>query len=654
MISKSFLPSSLFFLCALLMNLQGVGQTAGALNFGQDPMPDSDRMVMTNLTGFDPTAFTIEARIKVVAGPGQYHLVFHIGTTSKSDLEIYTQGLTNMIVAFNRSNGSPTKTVGFNSFPVDEWFLLTVAYDESTGLKMYYGGVEAPQFTSGAPMSGLVISSGAYVQIGSMIANSWAFTQGRPVRWMDELRIWDSKLPQSQIEQRIACEVASSTSGLYAHYTFNEGIAGGDNTANTTVFDYTGNGHNMTMVNFAFTGATSNRVEGSPFSGIVCAALPEGCTDMNACNYDPLAEVDNGSCLLVGASCDDGDNCTENDIVDASCGCAGTPINVDDGIDCTIDYCDNGVVMHDIDPTYCVSNDPCVSTECDVLLGCIFTALPDADGDGVCDAIDNCVDVSNADQFDQDNDGLGDVCDPCASSLVNIAGCTDVQAINYNSEAGCEDGSCAYAATGLNFDGVNDYISIPTGPETAFAAGDFTVEVNVRFDQASAVAGIITAFSGTGGWAIHQNGSQVSFIVGNSTATGSFESISAPIVPNTWMHLTCVRESSVIKLYVDGQLVNSTASARNIFNVITVIGRRYVDQPLWYFDGTLDEVRIWKRALGADEINNRLNCEPVGDEQDLIRYLRFTHGVADGDNAGLTVVPNEATSYAVDATLFNF
>ncbi|NKB32708.1 MAG: hypothetical protein GKR91_06385 [Pseudomonadales bacterium] len=37
---------------------------------------------------------------------------------------------------------------------------------------------------------------------------------------------------------------------------------------------------------------------------------------------------------------------------------------------------------------------------------------PDSDGDGIPDASDNCPSISNPDQFDLDNDGLGNVCDP--------------------------------------------------------------------------------------------------------------------------------------------------------------------------------------------------------------------------------------------------
>jgi hypothetical protein len=39
-------------------------------------------------------------------------------------------------------------------------------------------------------------------------------------------------------------------------------------------------------------------------------------------------------------------------------------------------------------------------------------ANPDADGDGIPDAIDNCPADVNPDQQDLDGDGLGDACDP--------------------------------------------------------------------------------------------------------------------------------------------------------------------------------------------------------------------------------------------------
>ena len=48
-----------------------------------------------------------------------------------------------------------------------------------------------------------------------------------------------------------------------------------------------------------------------------------GCTDSLACNYDPFAEEDNGLCVLVGDSCDDGNPATLDDMIGADCLCAG-------------------------------------------------------------------------------------------------------------------------------------------------------------------------------------------------------------------------------------------------------------------------------------------------------------------------------------------
>lgn len=48
-----------------------------------------------------------------------------------------------------------------------------------------------------------------------------------------------------------------------------------------------------------------------------------GCTNMDACNYDAFAEVDNGLCVLVGDSCDDGNPATLNDVINDDCLCAG-------------------------------------------------------------------------------------------------------------------------------------------------------------------------------------------------------------------------------------------------------------------------------------------------------------------------------------------
>jgi uncharacterized surface protein with fasciclin (FAS1) repeats len=55
----------------------------------------------------------------------------------------------------------------------------------------------------------------------------------------------------------------------------------------------------------------------------VCSGELLGCTDMTACNYDMMAIIDNGSCQFPGDNCDDGIAATINDVFGADCTCAG-------------------------------------------------------------------------------------------------------------------------------------------------------------------------------------------------------------------------------------------------------------------------------------------------------------------------------------------
>ena len=52
---------------------------------------------------------------------------------------------------------------------------------------------------------------------------------------------------------------------------------------------------------------------------------------------------------------------------------------------------------------------------------------PDPDEDGLTYLYDNCINIYNPDQIDSDEDGIGNVCDPC-NELVNIIGNIDLDA----------------------------------------------------------------------------------------------------------------------------------------------------------------------------------------------------------------------------------
>ena len=57
--------------------------------------------------------------------------------------------------------------------------------------------------------------------------------------------------------------------------------------------------------------------------------LVDGCTDATACNYNPNASNNDGSCYFVGDPCNDGNMATLNDVYNANCECAGSVTSVE-------------------------------------------------------------------------------------------------------------------------------------------------------------------------------------------------------------------------------------------------------------------------------------------------------------------------------------
>ncbi|MFZ6052529.1 putative metal-binding motif-containing protein, partial [Halocola ammonii] len=179
-----------------------------------------------------------------------------------------------------------------------------------------------------------------------------------------------------------------------------------------------------------------------------------GCTNEAACNYDPNATVDDGSCILIGDSCDDGDPTTVGDEINANCECQGETIpgctneaacnydpnaTVDDGSCILIgDSCDDG------DPTT-VGDEINANCECEgeTVPGCMNEAACNYDpnatvDDGSCILIgDSCDDGDPATVNDEFNSS-------CVCEGQTVPGCTDANACNYDPGATVDDGTCLY------------------------------------------------------------------------------------------------------------------------------------------------------------------------------------------------------------------
>lgn len=80
---------------------------------------------------------------------------------------------------------------------------------------------------------------------------------------------------------------------------------------------------------------------------------------------------------------------------------------------------------------------------------------------------------------------------------------------------------------------------------------------------------------------------------------------------NTWYHVAATYDGSSMKIYINGNLDASVASTGNFTaNGILYLARNYDNSRT--LNGFLDEFRVWKKALTAQEIlNNACNVSPL-------------------------------------------
>ncbi len=177
-------------------------------------------------------------------------------------------------------------------------------------------------------------------------------------------------------------------------------------------------------------------VDGGP------AGAPQLCVDFfdTPPNYDCP-----GLSAFIGDPCDDGDNTTVNDMVDAGCGCAGQPTA------CTgIGDADGDGVCADVD---CDDNDAAVTTV-------------DADGDGLCgdiDCDDNDPAVTSTNTGDADCDGVpsGLDCDD-SDPTVTSANTGDADCDGVPTAEDCDDNDPTVTTTNT---GDADCDGVPTAED---------------------------------------------------------------------------------------------------------------------------------------------------------------------------------------------
>jgi hypothetical protein len=201
---------------------------------------------------------------------------------------------------------------------------------------------------------------------------------------------------------------------------------------------------------------------------------------------------------------------------------------------------------------------------------------------------------------------------------------------------------------------VGDHVYVANTADVA-EGGGLTVSVWARTTVTGASMYLVTkGKSGFEQWVLRRvdSNNKVVFNV-REQSSGTLVVAASPSNQGTdgqWHHYAGVYDSATqsVRLYIDGSDATTTAGTidepmRNDDEAICVGARATgptacATSATW--QGDLDDVRIWNRALSAAEIQETMNAELVGNEPGLIAYWKLNEG------AGQTAADSTASGLA--------
>ncbi|MDF2449914.1 MAG: hypothetical protein K0R26_2418 [Bacteroidota bacterium] len=654
-------------------------QSGASLNLdGVDDFIDCGIGVTNALKGKD--MLTVEAWVYPTQNTAGASIVGNHQNNTQFNIQQTTANEFNFFIGF----GTYGVTTASNSVVLNTWQHIAGVFDDNV-LKFYINGV----------LSGTTAVPNSYVLNPSSTTNMWIgkssfneFFQGN----VDEVRVWDVARTQCEINTYKNCEIPTTASGLLANYHFNQGIAAGTNSAETTLTDASASVFTGTLTNFALTGTTSNWIApggvitGSvtPATLVVGAASSAVCigssATLNGTGADTYVWTDgviNGSAFTPTVTHTYTVTGTNTLTTCSNTGVATVTVNqlpvisVSSGTICageSYTIVATGAVSYTSVPAL---GSPVVSPTTTTSYSITGT---DANG---CVTANAEVSTVNVNQLPVISVSSGSI---CASQSFTFA---PTGAVSYTYSSGSAIVSpttqTSYSVTGtgsngcvslpvvstvfvnvctpaaaLNFDGVDDFVDGGIGVTNALKGKDkLTVEAWVYPTQNTTGTSIVGNHQSNTQFNIQQTtANQFNFFIGFGTY--GVTTASNSVVLNTWQHIAGVFDDNVLKFYINGVLFGTTAVPSSYVlnpscNTNIWIGKSAFAE---FFKGNLDEVRVWDVARTQCEINTYKNCEIPTTATGLLANYHFNQGLHGGVNTAETTL-TDASASAFTGTLTN-
>lgn len=182
--------------------------------------------------------------------------------------------------------------------------------------------------------------------------------------------------------------------------------------------------------------------------------------------------------------------------------------------------------------------------------------------------------------------------------------------INNGSVTGTTRGEQGILNSSYKFDGIDDTVQFGNDTSLNFGAGDFSIQlwVNATNDVGTNKKILIKGDGGVGGIRYEITAQDASIIKVNVDDNSIDATVSSAVeaFDSLWHHIVMVRDGNNLRLYIDGvEDANSPADITGLGDIdnadinLTVGNTEY--------NGTLDEIGMWNRALSDGEVSDLYN-----------------------------------------------
>jgi len=218
----------------------------------------------------------------------------------------------------------------------------------------------------------------------------------------------------------------------------------------------------------------------------------------------------------------------------------------------------------------------------------------------------------------------------------------------------------------LYFDGVDDYVTINSLAGPLAEASNFTIEFWMTADAAENTTTVRVNF-----FAINPaapGGNKFSIIMGDSgmvqsgklsiyEAEGAQQYLTSELVigDNNCHHIAYVRTGNTGEAFIDGVSIGTIPVASAVSSTDRIsLGQEWDNLTSSdFYNGELDELRVWNVARTQSEIQDNMYTRLTGAESGLIGCYNFNQGVPEGENPTVTNLIDLTTNH-YDGLLIDF